>query len=116
LETVRSLPPPGRNMPSTEWIRQGGKHSMARRIRKFRMRHKSNCAAGTVGLVHHALAAGRSGAGKPSLTVFCCNLAVSHNISASGASSRDLDDQELPPWNLKAPNHRSSNRSSSATC
>jgi hypothetical protein len=30
-------------------------------------------------------------AGKPSLTVFCCNQALSHNISASGASSRGLE-------------------------
>jgi hypothetical protein len=55
-------------------------------------------------------------AGKQSLTVFCCNQALSHNISASGTSSGDLDSQELPPWNFKAPDHRSSNRSSSATC
>jgi hypothetical protein len=54
--------------------------------------------------------------GKPSLTVFCGICAFSHNISADSASSRDLDSQELPPWNLKAPDHRSSNRSNSATC
>jgi hypothetical protein len=78
------------------------------------MRHKSNCAdcpAGSPPVLDQDLPAG-----KPSLTVFCCNQALSHNISASGASSRDLDSQELPPWNFKAPDRRSSNQSSSATC
>jgi hypothetical protein len=79
------------------------------------MRHKSNgagCPAG--GLAVDAQRDLR--AGKPSLTVFCGNCAILHNISADSASSRDLDSQELPPWNLKALDHRSSNRSNSVTC
>jgi hypothetical protein len=79
------------------------------------MRHKSNgagCPAG--GLAVRAQRDLR--AGKPSLTVFCGNCAILHNISADSASSRDLDSQELPPWNLKALDHRSSNRSNSVTC
>jgi hypothetical protein len=60
------------------------------------MRHKSNgagCPAG--GLAVRAQRDLR--AGKPSLTVFCGNCAILHNISADSASSRDLDSQELPP-------------------
>src|SRR5207253_2184800 len=41
LETVPSPPAPGRNMPSTVWVRQGGKLPRRKRACRFRMRHKS---------------------------------------------------------------------------
>jgi hypothetical protein len=45
------------------------------------MHHKSNCAdcQALPSALNRNLRAG-----KPSLTVFCCNQALSHNISASG--------------------------------
>ena len=45
LETVPNPPPPGRNMPSTVWVRQGGKLPRENRACRFRMRHKSHGAA-----------------------------------------------------------------------
>ena len=71
-------------------IRQGGKLTRGKRTRRFRMRHKSNCASCPARPVARRFSRRRR-AGKPSLTVFCCNRALSYNISASGASSRDLD-------------------------
>src|ERR1700716_2973679 len=37
LETVPDLPPPGRNMPSTAGIRQGGKLGMGTASARFRL-------------------------------------------------------------------------------
>ncbi|NOJ48313.1 hypothetical protein [Bradyrhizobium archetypum] len=56
------------------------------------MRHKSNDLAGisrpTATNPDHR-------AGKPSLTVFCCNRALSRNVSAGFASLCNLDSWEL---------------------
>jgi hypothetical protein len=49
LETVPDLPPPGRNMPSTAAIRQGGKLAPDTTEARFRPRQKSNCRTGVNG-------------------------------------------------------------------
>ena len=80
-------------------IRQGGKLGMAG-ARPVPVRHKSNCA--TDRSVDRPAISATPGAGKPSLTVFCCNRSLSQNISASGASSRDLQRQGLRPLDFES--------------
>ena len=55
-------------------------------------------------------------AGKPSLTVFCCNRAPFIQNLCLQPKHRHLLDRNCRPCNLKAPTRRSSNRSSSAIC
>src|SRR5258705_13835349 len=68
---VLDRPPPGRNMPLSAWVRQGGKLGVRGRLRPLRLSP----------LVEYPRAP-RIGDGKQSLTLFCSAAGLSSKIWA----------------------------------